>query len=139
VLLVLNNDTGNAEFKHLNQLMVKFGIRFNENSVNHVIGRQFEQGAIEIPIDNSLFKTARKIYMKELSTLEITAPAKAALTNKNDIIVATAKYGKGAVFAVGDPWFYNEYTDGRKLPADYDNFKAANDLVNWVVQQIATK
>jgi len=139
VLLVLNNDTGNAEFKHLNQLMVKFGIRFNENSVNHVIGRQFEQGAIDIPAGNSLFKTAKKVYMKELSTLELTAPAKAVLTNKNDIIVATAKYGKGAVFAVGDPWFYNEYTDGRKLPADYDNFKAANDLVNWVVQQMATK
>ncbi|MEN0052808.1 MAG: glycoside hydrolase family 88 protein [Mucilaginibacter sp.] len=139
VLLVLNNDTGNAEFKHLNQLMVKFGIRFNENSVNHVIGRQFEQGAIEIPADNSLFKTARKVYMKELSTLEVTTSAKAVLTHKNDIVVATAKYGKGVVFAVGDPWLYNEYTDGRKLPADYDNFKAANDLVNWVVQQITAK
>jgi len=28
------------------------------------------------------------------------------------------------VFAVTDPWLYNEYTDGRKLPADYDNFAA---------------
>ena len=119
--------------------MAKFGIQFNENSVNHVTGRQFEMGAISIPEGNSLFKTAKKIYIKELSTLQLTAPAVARLTNKNDIVVATVKYGKGAVFAVGDPWFYNEYTDGRKLPADYDNFKAANDLVSWVVQQVTAK
>jgi unsaturated rhamnogalacturonyl hydrolase len=139
VLLILNNDTGNAEFKHLNKLMAKFGIQFNENSVNHVIGREFEQGVINISEGNAIFKTAKKIYIKELSTLQLTAPAMARLTNKNDVVVATTKYGKGTVFAVGDPWFYNEYTDGRKLPADYDNFKAANDLVYWVVQQITAK
>jgi unsaturated rhamnogalacturonyl hydrolase len=119
--------------------MAKFGIHFNENSVNHVAGRQFEQGAINIPDGNTIFKTAKKIYIKELSTLQLTAPAVARLTNGNDVVVATAKYGKGTVFAVGDPWFYNEYTDGRKLPPDYDNFKAANELVRWVTQQIATK
>jgi hypothetical protein len=59
--------------------------------------------------------------------------------NKNDVIVATAKHGKGAVFAVGDPWFYNEYVDGRKLPPRFENFNAANDLVRWVVQQISLK
>ena len=42
--------------------------------------------------------------------------------------MAVAKHGKGTVFAVGEPWLYNEYTDGRKLPADFDNFKAAHDL-----------
>ncbi|MDN5288334.1 MAG: rhamnogalacturonides degradation protein RhiN [Mucilaginibacter sp.] len=139
VLLVLNNDTGNAEFKNLNKLMAKFGISFNENSINRVVGRQFEQGAIDIPADNIIFKTAKKIYIKELSTLQVTAPAVAQLTNKNDVIIATAKYGKGTVFAVGDPWFYNEYTDGRKLPPQYENFNAANDLVRWVTQQITTK
>ncbi|WP_243770714.1 MULTISPECIES: glycoside hydrolase family 105 protein [Mucilaginibacter] len=136
VLVVLNNDTGNAEFTHLNKLMAKFGISFNLNSVNRVVGRNFEQGAINIPSDNSIFKTARKIYIKELSTLQLTKPAVPRLTNGKDIIVATAKYGKGTVFAVGDPWFYNEYTDGRKLPPDYDNFKAANDLVGWLVKQL---
>jgi unsaturated rhamnogalacturonyl hydrolase len=136
VLVVLNNDTGNAEFVHLNKLMAKFGISFNLNSVNRVVGRNFEQGAINIPQDNFIFKTARKIYIKELSTLQLSNPAVAQLTNGKDIIVATAKYGKGTVFAVGDPWFYNEYTDGRKLPPEYDNFKAANDLVIWLVKQI---
>ncbi|WP_413669095.1 glycoside hydrolase family 88 protein [Mucilaginibacter sp. Mucisp86] len=136
VLVVLNNDTGNAEFVHLNKLMAKFGISFNLNSVNRVVGRNFEQGTINIPQDNAIFKTARKVYIKELSTLQLTNPAVAQLVNGKDVIVATAKYGKGTVFAVGDPWFYNEYTDGRKLPPDYDNFKAANDLVSWLVKQI---
>jgi unsaturated rhamnogalacturonyl hydrolase len=139
VLLVLNNDTGNAEFTHLNQLMAKFGIHFKENSVNRVAGRQFEQGAIDIPAGNLIFKTAKKVYIKELSTLKLTTPATAQLINKNDIIVATAKYGKGAVLAVGDPWFYNEYTDGRKLPPDYNNFKAATDVVEWLIKQTVSK
>jgi unsaturated rhamnogalacturonyl hydrolase len=52
-----------------------------------------------------------------------------------DTIMAVAKFGKGTVFAVGDPWLYNEYTDGRKLPPEYDNFKAANDLTQWLIQQ----
>jgi unsaturated rhamnogalacturonyl hydrolase len=136
VLVVLNNDTGNAEFTHLNKLMAKFGIRFNQNSVNRVVGRNFEQGAINIPARNSIFKTTHKVYIKELSTLQVNKPAVPKLTNGNNIIVATVKYGKGTVFAVGDPWFYNEYVDGRKLPAEYENFTAANDLVSWLVKQI---
>lgn len=139
VLVVLNNDTGNAEFKHLNKLMAKFGIQFNEDSRNKVQGKQFEQGAIYIPSGNKIFKTAKKVYIKDISTLQVHSPAESALTDKNDVIIAIAKYGKGTVFAVGDPWFYNEYTDGRKLPADFQNFEAANDFVNWLVKQIPAK
>ncbi|CAM3778715.1 glycoside hydrolase family 105 protein [Mucilaginibacter galii] len=136
VLLVLHNDTGNAEFKHMNTLMSKFGMPFKENSINHVQGSQFEQGAVMIPAGNPVFKTAKKIYIKEISTFNLTAPAKPVLNHKGEVAVAMAKYGKGTVLAVGDPWFYNEYLDGRKLPADFDNFKAANDVVAWLVQQI---
>ena len=136
VLLVLHNDTGNAEFKHMNTLMSKFGMPFKENSINHVQGSQFEQGAVMIPAGNPVFKTAKKIYIKEISTFNLTAPAKPVLDHKGEVAVAMAKYGKGTVLAVGDPWFYNEYLDGRKLPADFDNFKAANDVVAWLVQQI---
>jgi unsaturated rhamnogalacturonyl hydrolase len=139
VLVVLNNDTGNAEFKHLNVLMAKFHMHFNEDSRNRVQGRQFEQGAIHVPEGNKIFKTAKKIYIKELSTLKAILPAESALTDNGDTIIAIAKYGKGTVFAVGDPWFYNEYTDGRKLPPDFDNIKAANDFVKWIVKQTAHK
>ena len=68
------------------------------------------------------------MYLKEISALQIKAPAKALITKDNDVIISTAKYGKGRVFAVGDPWLYNEYVDGRKLPAEYENYKAAEDL-----------
>ena len=49
--------------------------------------------------------------------------------------MAVAKVGKGTVFAVGDPWIYNEYTDGRKLPEEYQNFQAASDLAKWLLRQ----
>jgi unsaturated rhamnogalacturonyl hydrolase len=50
--------------------------------------------------------------------------------------MALAKYGKGTVFVVGDPWLYNEYTDGRKIPAEFENYKAGKELVKWLIQQI---
>ena len=52
-----------------------------------------------------------------------------------DVIFAMAKYGKGTVLAVGDPWIYNEYLDGRKIPVAYENFTAANELVQWLLNQ----
>ena len=58
------------------------------------------------------------------------------LKEGGDIFMVTAKYGKGTVFAMVDPWLYNEYTDGRKLPATYDNFAAGNELVRWVLEQV---
>jgi unsaturated rhamnogalacturonyl hydrolase len=39
------------------------------------------------------------------------------------------------VFAVGDPWFYNEYIDGRKLPSAYKNYNAAVELFKWLIAQ----
>jgi len=139
VLVLLLNDAGNCEISKFNILPETFGIHFNEDSRNKVQGANFEQGAIKIPEGNSIFKTAKKIYIKEISTIVVKSPAVSALTDKGDVIVATAKYGKGTVFAVGDPWFYNEYIDGRKLPADFENFKATNDLVNWLIKQVPGK
>ena len=140
VLLLLTNDSGNAEFTHFNQLAAKMGIHFNENSINRVQNDAFEQGAFIIAPDDAIFKTAKKVYIKELSTITVTPPAKAHYTNsKGDIIMAVAKIGKGTVFAVGDPWFYNEYLDGRKLPAEYENYKAATDLAQWLLRQCPAK
>ena len=53
--------------------------------------------------------------------------------------MAIAGYGKGTVFALGDPWIYNEYVDGRKLPADYENYQAAEDMVHWLIEQTRKK
>lgn len=139
VLVVLQNDAGNSEIKTFNTLTDKFGIHFKEDSRNHVEGKQFEQGALFLPSGNSVFAHTKKIYIKEISTLELKQPAKALYSDKGDVIMATAKVGKGAVFAVGDPWFYNEYLDGRRLPESFENYQAATDLTEWLFRQASHK
>lgn len=137
--MLLHNDKGNAEFEHFNTLTEKFGIHFNEDSRNKVIGNQYEMGTFNLNSSNEIFKTAKKVYLKEISTLKLSAPARAILTDNGDTIIGVSKVGKGTVFAVGDPWVYNEYADGRKLPFEYENNKAANDLVVWLLAQTKNK
>lgn len=139
ILVLLHNDKGNAEFEHFNILAEKFGIHYNEDSYNKVTGNQYEGGKIEIPSGNPILPNEKKIYQKEISTISIKRPAVAMLKKDDIIIFAVAKVGKGTVFATGDPWLYNEYTDGRKLPLEYENFKAANDLVSWLIKQIPAR
>lgn len=134
-LLLFGNDSGNTEFTHFNQLAKRFGITFNRDSRNKVIGSQYQMGAFSIPQNHSIFKTPKKIYMKEFSSQTVAPPAKAVFTDGKTVVMSVAKVGKGIVFAVGDPWFYNEYFDGRKLPAELENYKAAGDLVKWLLQQ----
>ncbi|WP_207428531.1 glycoside hydrolase family 88 protein [Pedobacter sp. SYSU D00535] len=139
VLVLMTNDHTNAELKKFNTLSERFGIRFNEDMVNAVKNDQYETGAFAIPKKHPIFQTAKKVYIKEISTLNLSSPAKPAFTSGKNVIMASAQVGKGTVFAVGDPWFYNEYVDGRKLPAQYENFKAATDLVYWLVNQVPAR
>lgn len=139
VLVLMSNDAGNCEFKNFNRLAQAFGITFNEDQRNTVEGKQFEMAAVNVPSGNRIFKTAKKLYIKELSTLKLTGAAESVITENGDVIIATSKVGKGTVFAVGDPWLYNEYVDGRKLPGSFDNYAAANDLAQWLLQQTAKK
>ncbi len=134
VLLMMANDSANVELPHFNTLAAKFGMHFNDDLQNHVINdAHFEDGAV-ITTGNPVFATANKIFMKDVCSIGLTGPAKSVLKNSNGAtIIASAKYGKGAVVAVGDPWLYNEYTNGR-LPAGFENDKAANDLVHWLLQ-----
>jgi len=90
-------------------------------------------------VQDGIFHTSKKIYIKELSTLSLSGPAKPVFTDAGHNIMAVARVGKGRVFAVGDPWFYNEYTDGRKLPADFENYEAARDLAQWLLASGKTK
>lgn len=136
VLLLFSNDSGNAEFTHFNKLAEKFGIKFNEDSKNKETGTNYEMAALNIPAGNTIFKNEKKVYVKEYSSLAIQSPAIAVLKQDNNNVVAVAKIGNGTVFAVGDPWFYNEYEDGRKIPMDFENYKASEDLVKWVLKQI---
>jgi unsaturated rhamnogalacturonyl hydrolase len=133
VLVLMANDSANCELKNFNELAKMFGIMFMDKSINMVKNDMFEQGVVFPGNKNPIFKTARKMYLKEISALNVHSPKKINIIKDRDIIIAVEKIGKGSVFAVGDPWLYNEYVDGRKLPAEYENYKAAEDLVKWLL------
>jgi unsaturated rhamnogalacturonyl hydrolase len=139
VLVLMHNDLGNAEFDNFNNLAKQFGIEFNKDSKYRVQNNNFVEGRVVTNANNPIFRTPRQLFLKEIATLTVSSPAKTVLEADGNKIMATAKFGKGTVFALGDPWIYNEYIDGRKLPAEYENFKAANDLSLWLLRQTRTK
>ena len=139
VLVLFHNDKPNADFTAFNKLSDLFGIHFNEDTYNRVVGKDYEGGKIDVPTKHQILKNVQTIYQKEVCSITAKAPAKSVLTKGDLVVFATAKIGKGTVFATGDPWLYNEYTDGRMLPAMYQNAEAANDLVKWLIAQIPVK
>jgi len=134
-LVLMANDSANCDLQHFNKLAEASGIKFTDKSINMVKNDVFEQGAVLPGNNNPIFKTTKKMYLKEVSALELHSPKNANAVRDGDIIIATAKSGKGMVFAVGDPWLYNEYLDGRKLPLEYENYRAAEDLVKWLLKK----
>jgi len=136
VLVLMANDTANCEHVHLNQLAAQFGMQFLPKNINMVKGDQFQQGRVDIPAGNAIFSKTKAVYIKELAPIALTGPAKAVVSKDGDVIIAVAKIGKGHVFAVGDPWLYTEYVDGRKIPATYENFNAGKDLATWLLKQV---
>jgi unsaturated rhamnogalacturonyl hydrolase len=137
VLVIMENDTSFADLEHFNKVSDQFGIHFNSVLRKHVVGTNWEQGKIAIDGDGPIFHHPHTIYVKDVSTITVSKPAHSVLDEGDDIFMATAKYGRGTVVAMTDPWLYNEYTDGRKLPATYDNYAAGKEFVRWILQQVA--
>lgn len=138
VLVLMSNDKGNSEFENFNKLAQEFGIYFNEDSYNRVQKREFEQGKVMVPAGNEIF-SEQKLYMKEVATISVKNPAMELLSAEDRNIAAVAKVGKGTVFALGDPWCYNEYIDGKKLPADFTNYQGTEEWVKWLLKQVSKK
>ncbi|HLJ78726.1 MAG TPA: DUF4350 domain-containing protein, partial [Acidobacteriaceae bacterium] len=138
-LLLMENDPDNSDITHLDTLADIFGVHFNNVLVHHVIGDQFEMGRIDVSTAVPPFTHPHVLYMKDTCSLALSKGAKPLLVWKGDTLMAVARYGKGTVFAVTDPWLYNEYTDGRKLPPDYDNFAAGMETVRWLLRQTAAQ
>jgi unsaturated rhamnogalacturonyl hydrolase len=136
VLVIMENDPANADLDHLNLLSERFGIHYSNELRNQVVANHFEMGKIPIDPGGPIFHAPHTIYMKEICTIAAKSPAVSVLRDHGDILMATAKYGKGTVFATVDPWLYNEYTDGRKLPAEYDNYAAGKEFVRWILGQV---
>jgi unsaturated rhamnogalacturonyl hydrolase len=134
VLILMENDPPSADIEHLNLIADRFGIHFNNVLSHHVIGNDFAAGQIAVDGGGPIFHSPHTLYMKDTCTLSLKAPATPLLEDKGDIVMAAAKYGKGSVFAVVDPWLYNEYTDGRKKQPEQDNYSAGKELVRWLFQ-----
>jgi unsaturated rhamnogalacturonyl hydrolase len=136
VLVLMGNDPANADITHLNLVADRFGIHFDDVLKRHIIGDQFAPGYIPVGGGGSLFQHSHTLYMKDTCAISLKKPAKALLEDKAGIVVATAKYGKGTVVAVVDPWLYNEYIDPRKVLPRQDNYEAGKEFVSWLLKQV---
>jgi unsaturated rhamnogalacturonyl hydrolase len=137
VLVLMANDGPNCEFTHFNKLAESFGFHFQPLTLNPVVNRQWDMAAeVNLP-DHPLFKGVNKIYMKEVGPIVISKDAKPVLKDGDGkaIFIAETNYGKGYVLAIGDPWLYNEYIDHKLLPESFENLKAANNLVDFLLMK----
>lgn len=135
VLILMENDPANADISHMDILADRFGLHFNNALTHHVIGDDFAMGRIDDMQTGAPFFHPRTLYMKDTCSLTLSQGAIPLLAWKGDILIAKTGYGRGTVVAVADPWLYNEYTDGRKLPPDYQNFGAGKEFVRWLLSQ----
>lgn len=106
-LVLLGNDKGNAEFVHFNRLASRFGIEFVEETIPKVSGK----GILEVQGHGTIFDGAPRFYAVELAPLRLlrTTGLDVLLTYQETPVMALAHQGRGLVFALGDPWIYNEY------------------------------
>jgi unsaturated rhamnogalacturonyl hydrolase len=140
MLLLLTNNFKNAELDSFNLLANQFGMHFSNETLHKEQSeagkpRNFNSCASTNLPNYPLFKEVSKIFLKEIAPIDIHPPAKAILTENGKVIMAEAKYCKGYVLAIGDPWLYNEYIDHAILPQDFDNLKAAENLVKWLLRK----
>jgi unsaturated rhamnogalacturonyl hydrolase len=117
-LVLLGNDKGNAEFEHFNQLAARFGIQFLEETYPKVQGK----GILVAHGTGTIFGDGATVYLVEIAPLKVTGDARVILEDRGTPVMALARTGKGLVFALGDPWVYNEYIDRN------DNRKVAENL-----------
>jgi unsaturated rhamnogalacturonyl hydrolase len=136
VLILMENDPANSDIEHLDLLADRFGIHFDPLLRHHVIGDQIALGTIAVNGDGPVFFHPHVFFMKDTCAISVKSPAVAVVQDGADTVMASAKYGKGTVFAIVDPWLYNEYVDGHSLPPRYDNLAGGEELVRWLLQQI---
>ncbi len=123
VLALLANDAGNCEFTHLNQLAAKFGMHFNFVKIHNTNGTSVSKNLS----NHFLFNGVDSIFIKGVSSINISSPAKSILTENSETLMAESKYGKGMVIAIGDPWIYNEYINTN------NNKKAAQNFTKYLL------
>jgi len=124
-LVLLGNDKGHAEFTHFNRLASRFGIQFLEQTYPNVSGKAILVATGRRPI----FENGLQVYLVDVAPLKLVAPAEPVLTDNGTDVMALAHVGRGLVFAVGDPWLYDEYVERN------DNPRVATNLFRMLLEQ----
>ena len=70
------------------------------------------------------------LFIKGISTLAVEPPAESIYAKEGEVVMAVADFGQGMVYAIGDPWLYNEYIDIE----GWDNLQAAENLLGWLME-----
>jgi unsaturated rhamnogalacturonyl hydrolase len=122
-LVLLGNDKGHAEFTHLNKLAGRFGIQFLEETYPKVTGK----GILIATGPDPIFAGGLNTYLVEVAPLKLSGPARSVLTDHGTNIMGLASVGQGLVFALGDPWLYNEYFSQK------DNLAIATNLFRMLL------
>jgi len=135
VLVMLANDSANADLQHFNILAEKFGMHFTDEQLNPV-KKDISVGQINIPENHEIFKKGRTLYMKEVCTINLSGNAKSILDIQGKTIFAKSNYGKGVVIAIADPWIYDEYIVNDRLNSSFQNKIAAEEFTDWLLKQI---
>src|SRR5436190_5176646 len=106
-LVLLGNDKGHAEFTHFNKLASRFGIQFLEETFPKVSGKAI----LEATGSDAIFEGGLRAYLVEVAPLKLTPPAQSMMRVDGTDVMALARHGNGLVFALGDPWLYDEYIE----------------------------
>jgi unsaturated rhamnogalacturonyl hydrolase len=123
-LVLLGNDKGHAEFTHFNRLASRFGVQFLEETYPKVSGKAILVATGKHPI----FEGGLQAYLVEVAPLKLVAPAEPMLTHEGTDVMALAHVGRGMVFALGDPWLYDEYIERN------DNVRIATNLFRMLLE-----
>jgi unsaturated rhamnogalacturonyl hydrolase len=123
-LVLLGNDKGNAEFEHLNQLAARFDIQFIEATYPKTAGK----GILIATGSHAIFESGLQVYLVEVAPLRVSGKTEVLFESNGTPLMALAHYGSGTVFALGDPWIYNEYI-GHK-----DNRRVATNLFRMLMK-----
>jgi len=131
VLVLLNNDKDHAEFTQTNKLANRFGITFNQD-VRFGLGADPKRLQMHTFPDHPFFQGVNKLHMRSICTLSVEPPAEVVYRFEGDAIMAVCAHGKGTVFALGDPWGYNEYI------GFFDNRTALANVFGWLLKRAKT-
>jgi unsaturated rhamnogalacturonyl hydrolase len=129
-LVLLGNDKGNAEFEHFNELAGRFGLQFIESK--HVNAQGVSKLKLKGTAENPVFSGGLEFYAVDVAPLAVkNRTAEILLSDNGEDIMAIVRHGKGLVFALGDPWLYNEYigrSDNRRIGENLFRYLLWNEV-----------